>query len=165
MGICRKTNAILIAVFSFLIWPSISIAAECSPELIKIRGDWGQAQFSIEVADNTEERNLGLMHRSEMPRMAGMLFVYPKPGDRSFWMKNTLIPLDMLFADKTGTVRFIKHNAEPQNLRPVYGGNNIQYVLEINGGMAEALGIVKGSELLHPAISNELAAWSCAVTE
>ena len=76
-------------------------------------------------------------------------------------MKNTLIPLDMIFADATGTVTRVHENAVPGDLRPVDGGAGVQYVLEINGGMSAQLGIARGSVLRHPAIDPAAAAWPC----
>ena len=77
-------------------------------------------------------------------------------------MKNTLIPLDMIFADETGTVRRIHENAVPLDRTPIPGGDGIQYVLEINGGMSATLGLSPGDEMRHPAIAQNLAAWPCA---
>jgi uncharacterized membrane protein (UPF0127 family) len=102
------------------------------------------------------------MHVSEMPRMSGMLFVYERPQRVSFWMENTLIPLDMIFADATGTVQRIHANAIPLDRTPIPGGEDIQYVLEINGGMADQLGLSAGDEMRHPSIGQDLASWPCA---
>ncbi len=134
---------------------------DCAPDKVYLRGDWGQAMFSVEVADDDAERAQGLMDRPSMPRNAGMIFVYEKPQSVAFWMKNTLIPLDMLFIDETGTVRKIKEMAEPLNETPIPGGKDIQFVLEINGGLSASYGIGVGTELRHPAVDQEKAAWPC----
>jgi len=133
----------------------------CRDNRVSLRGDWGQAAFTVEVVDDAKERAQGLMHRESMAKTAGMLFVYPAPKRVGFWMKNTLIELDMIFADRTGTVRRVYHRAQPHDERPVMGGRDIQYVLEINGGMAAQLGISEGSHLQHPAIDTKAAAWPC----
>ncbi len=139
--------------------PVASLAADCTPDRITVRGDWGQAGFAVEVADDPSERAQGLMNRAEMPRMAGMLFVYDAPQAVSFWMRNTLIPLDMIFASADGTIQSIHARAKPLDETPIPGGMDIQYVLEINGGMAARLGIAEGDTLRHPAIgSNEVPA-------
>jgi len=135
--------------------------AACVEDRLELRGDWGMARFRVEVADDVQERATGLMFRETMAAQAGMLFVYESPQSVAFWMENTLIPLDMIFADATGTVTRIHENAIPRDRTPIPGGDNIQYVLEINGGRAAALGITVGSQIQHPAIDPELAAWPC----
>jgi len=127
---------------------------------VQLRGDWGEARFKVEVADDNVERARGLMHRESLARNAGMLFVYERPHRAGFWMKDTLIPLDILFADSAGVVKRIVPMAEPLSEKLILGGNGIQYVLEINGGLAEAMGIAEGTELRHPAIGPD-AAWPC----
>lgn len=135
--------------------------AECRPNRVDLRGEWGQARFTVEVAQTREELSLGLMNRPSMPASAGMLFAYEMPRQVYFWMKNTLIPLDMIFMSADGVVQRIHENAVPLDETLIYGGENIQFVLEINGGMASMLGIVPGSELRHPAIVENSAAWPC----
>lgn len=137
-----------------------SALAECSETRADLRGDWGSARFTVEVADDASERAVGLMHRETMAASAGMLFVYQRPQRVSFWMRNTLIPLDMIFLDETGTVTRIHENAKPLDETGIPGGDGVQFVLEINGGLAGRLGISVGSELRHPAIGAD-AAWSC----
>lgn len=101
------------------------------------------------------------MFRQSLPRYAGMLFVYPAPERISFWMENTLIPLDMLFLDATGTVVKIHPDAVPLDRSTIFGGDSVQYVLEVNGGMAARLGIPPGAQMRHPQIGPASAAWSC----
>ncbi len=135
-------------------------SAECRDDRIDLRGAWGQAAFAVEVADEPRERSLGLMNRPSMPRGAGMLFVYDQPQRATFWMRNTLIPLDMIFADETGTVTRIHENAIPLDETTIDGGEGVLFVLEINGGLAARLGIAEGTEFRHPAIGTA-AAWPC----
>ena len=101
------------------------------------------------------------MHRTEMAQSAGMLFVYPRPSRVSFWMRNTLIPLDMLFIDPQGRVTRIHHNAVPLDETPIPGGDGVLAVLEINGGLARRLQITQGSEVRHPSFANFSPAWAC----
>ncbi len=136
-------------------------AAECRADLVQLRGDWGQAQFTVQVADDSAERAQGLMHVAEMPRSVGMLFFYPRAQSVSFWMKNTLIPLDMIFMTPDGRVSRIHENAVPGDLTPISGGEGVQLVLEINGGLARAIGISEGSELRHPLVDQKNALWPC----
>ena len=134
--------------------------AACREDAIDLRGPFGQARFAVEVADTPQEQARGLMFVEELPRGEGMLFAYPEPGPVSFWMRNTLIPLDMLFLSAEGVVTRIHENAVPRDETPIPGGDAVQYVLEINGGLAERLGIEPGAEARHPRIG-EGAAWPC----
>jgi uncharacterized membrane protein (UPF0127 family) len=138
-----------------------ALAQECRDDTVHLRGPTGEAVFHVELADTPEERAQGLMNRESLARSAGMLFVYPAPQPVGFWMKNTLIPLDMIFMDASGTVRRIGHEAQPHDERPVMGGNGIQTVLEINGGLARRIGISEGWEMRHPAVDQGAAAWPC----
>ncbi|MDJ0822035.1 MAG: DUF192 domain-containing protein [Paracoccaceae bacterium] len=131
----------------------------CNEGTIWLRGEFGEARFGVTVADTARERSRGLMFVEKMAASQGMLFVYDNPQPVAFWMKNTLIPLDMLFADSSGTVRRIHENAIPGDLTSIPGGAGIQYVLEINGGMARMLGIEVGAQMRHSAIED--AAWPC----
>jgi uncharacterized protein len=133
--------------------------AACSPARVDLRWEGGGESFAVELADDGAERSQGLMFRPAMDPGSGMLFVYESPRRAQFWMKNTLIPLDMIFADATGTVTRVHANAVPGDLTPIDGGEGVVYVLEINGGLAEKLGIVAGAQFRHPAISG--AAWPC----
>ena len=140
-----------------------AIAEEaCRSDTVFLRGDWGSARFTVAVADTPQDRSRGLMFVESMPAMTGMLFVYEREQTVSFWMKNTLIPLDMIFADASGVVQRVHENAIPGDLTAIPGGSDIQFVLEINGGMAERLGIDAGTEMRHPAIPSETASWACA---
>lgn len=135
--------------------------AACAPDVVELRGPSGQQRFTVEVADDGAERAQGLMFRESMPSSAGMLFVYEEPQAVSFWMKNTLIPLDMIFADETGRVTRVHSNAIPGDTTPIQGGEGVRFVLEINGGLAARMGIAEGSELRHPAIAQGSAVWPC----
>jgi len=129
-------------------------AAACAPDRVTVAGDFGRANFRVAVADDHAERSQGLMNVPDMATMQGMLFIYDVPISASFWMRNTLIPLDMLFADPTGTITHIHENAVPLDETPILGGSGVQYVLEINGGMAARLGIEIGDVLQHPAMGD-----------
>jgi uncharacterized membrane protein (UPF0127 family) len=134
----------------WLILAAQPIWAECADDRLTIKGDFGQATFSIDVADDARERAQGLMFVDEMPMLSGMLFVYEQPQSVSFWMKNTLIPLDMLFASPDGEIQRIHENAIPGDTTPIPGGDGIQMVFEINGGLSARLGIAEGDVMQHP---------------
>ncbi len=150
----------LIAGLAAAVWPGAALAA-CAETTVELRGPGGQQRFTVEVADDDAERARGLMFREEMAMSAGMLFVYEEPRRASFWMKNTLIPLDMIFADARGVVTRVHANAIPVDETPIDGGDGVQFTLEINGGLAARMGIVEGAELRHPSIAQDIAAWPC----
>jgi len=152
----------LIVVWISVIWVSPA-DAECRESRVDLRGDWGAARFGVELADTPEERSRGLMHRGSLPGSAGMLFVFESPHDAVFWMEDTLIPLDILFLSAEGVVLRIHENAVPLDRTPISGGEDVMYVLEINGGLSRRIGISVGTELRHPAIDQDIAAWPCAV--
>ncbi|UYV39542.1 DUF192 domain-containing protein [Rhodobacteraceae bacterium D3-12] len=137
-----------------------AFANDCRDDTVFLRGDWGSSRFTVDVVDTVRSRARGLMFVEEMPRSSGMLFVYPRPSAVSFWMKNTLIPLDMIFVDPRGVVQKVHHNAVPGDLTRIPGGRGILVVLEINGGLARDMGISKGSVMRHPAFGKD-AVWAC----
>ncbi|MBC7479362.1 MAG: DUF192 domain-containing protein, partial [Pseudorhodobacter sp.] len=121
-------------------------SAACAPDTVELRSVSGAVmRFSVELADDAAERELGLMNRDRMAKSAGMLFAYPEPHHVYFWMKNTLIPLDMVFADAAGQVVQVHSNAVPMDETPIDGGDGVTFVLEINGGLAARLGLTKGA--------------------
>lgn len=107
-------------------------------------------RFSIEVAEDEAARNQGLMNRTEMAADHGMLFVFQDDAPRAFWMKNTKIPLDMLFFDAERKLVSVQHDVPPCLADPCPGyssGAPARYVLELNGGRARKLGVQSGDEL------------------
>ncbi|MBK0329411.1 DUF192 domain-containing protein [Rhodobacteraceae bacterium F11138] len=151
----------LVAAMFLLACAVQGAVAGCRDDQVWLRGDWGETRFIVEVADSPGERSRGLMFRKSLPRGTGMLFVYEQPQRASFWMKNTLIPLDMLFVDRSGTVTRVHHNAVPGDLTAIEGGADVFAVLEINGGLAESYGIIAGSQMRHPAFADGPSAWGC----
>jgi uncharacterized protein len=105
------------------------------------------ASVSVEIADNNQKRELGLMYRSQLDNDKGMIFVFPHPDELQFWMKNTKIPLDMIFADPDGRVLGIVANAVPYSEQNVGVSGLSQYVLEVNGGYAAKHSITAGDRL------------------
>jgi uncharacterized protein len=158
----RVPDALRGVAFTFAVVFAVAAPAaaqDCAPDVADLRDTDSTLRFQVEVVDTAETRARGLMFRESLPKFSGMLFVYETPQPVAFWMKNTLIPLDMLFFDPKGRLTRIQREAQPRDEKPLPGGDNVRFVLEINGGLAETLGIDLGAELRHPAI--EGAAWSC----
>ena len=104
-------------------------------------------RFDIYIAKTTEQRNRGLMHVRSLPETTGMLFLYDFDAHLSMWMKNTYIPLDILFVRADGTVSSVAHDTEPLSLRSIAALEPVRYVLELNAGVAEKLSIDQYSRL------------------
>jgi len=128
--------------------PVLRAVAETGPQstLDILSGDT-RHRFAVEIADDPAERSRGLMFRTEMADDAGMLFIYAREQVASFWMKNTFIPLDMLFIADDGTILQIAPDAEPHSLDPVRSDMAVRAVLEIKGGLSAALGIEIGDKI------------------
>lgn len=107
----------------------------------------GTLPVTVELARTEPERERGLMHRTSLPPDAGMLFLFDESADHTFWMKNTLLPLDMVFIDDDGRIVGIVESAEPLTTVPRSVGAPSRYVLEVNGGWARAHGVRPGDRV------------------
>jgi uncharacterized protein len=117
---------------------------------LEIESGGRRHRFTVEMADTPERTSLGLMHRRSMAADAGMLFDFKRDGPVSMWMRNTLIPLDMLFMDRAGVVRHIHERAVPMSEAIIESGGSVRAVLELNGGTVQRLGLKIGDRLIHP---------------
>ena len=115
------------------------------PLTVQSRG--GTHRFTVEVARTPEQQAQGLMHRQSLAPDRGMLFPYAPPQPVAFWMKNTLIPLDMIFIASDGRIVGIAANTTPLSTTPVSVGRPSRYVLEVAGGYAARAGIATGDRI------------------
>lgn len=113
--------------------------------LVSADGDPIQ-ELDIEIADDLYERETGLMHRESMEENQGMLFIYTNAAPRTFHMKNTLIPLDLIFFGSDSTAISFQENAVPMDETSLPSGGDAQFVLEINGGLVDEWGIELGDK-------------------
>lgn len=111
--------------------------------------------FTVELADDDAERNTGLMHRAELAADRGMLFDFVQPRRAAFWMRNTFIPLDMIFAKSDGEIVHIVENVRPHVEQPVGPDRPIRAVLELNAGTVARLGIRPGDVIHHAVFGNQ----------
>jgi hypothetical protein len=156
----RLLGAALVLVF--LVVPTIdrsrafesAIAVDVSSisvnEVVLLSGEKA-TRFTVDIADDPVERARGLMFIEHMPRNHGMLFDYGTEGERTFWMKNTPLPLDLIFARSDGSIISIKQG-EPFSETRISSDGPAHFVLEVNAGVADELGLVPGDRLLHPRI-------------
>ena len=109
----------------------------------------GRTRFFVEIADNDAERERGLMFRKSLAPDRGMLFDFKTPREVAFWMKNTLIPLDIIYIRADGTVLSIARNTTPLSEAPIPSGGPILGVLELAGGRAGEIGLMPGDRIEH----------------
>jgi len=119
-------------------------------EALQIVTAAGTHDFQVEIARNEASRARGLMDRRFMPADHGMLFEFDHEAPEAFWMKDTYIPLDMIFISRTGVVTNIAANAEPLSERAIPSGPPCMAVLELNGGAAARIGLKIGDKVRHP---------------
>jgi uncharacterized membrane protein (UPF0127 family) len=110
----------------------------------------GPHKFTVEVATTPAQMEQGLMFRRSMAADAGMIFDFKTPTQAAMWMKNTFIPLDMLFVDQQGHIVNIHERAVPQSLDTISAAAPVRAVIELNGGTAEHLGIHSGDRIVFP---------------
>jgi uncharacterized protein len=114
----------------------------------------GEHSFDIEVMTTMGERARGLMFRRSLPAKSGMLFVYDRPQAAAMWMKNTYIPLDMVFIAEGGTVHRIEANTEPFSTALIASEGDIIAVLELNAGEAARVGLKPGDRAIYPGLGH-----------
>jgi len=122
-------------------------------EVTIVTADGGRHDFTVEEARTPAQRSQGLMYRPRLAPEAGMLFIYEKDWPVAMWMKNTRIPLDMLFIARDGRIAYVAERAVPYSLESISAGQPVAGVLEINGGSAARLGIAAGDRVIHPAFA------------
>ena len=136
-------------------------AAGCSPhaqaengafEALTIETGAGVHAVEVEIARTPAQRGIGLMHRTALAPDRGMLFDFGTTRQVTMWMKNTLIPLDMFFADRAGLIVTVAERTTPLSEKRIRSGQPVRFVLEMIGGSAARLGIGPGDRLRHPLI-------------
>ncbi len=158
----RKSIQTLLAfaVLAFYAFPvhAVEPQQQLPTDFITVRTASGQEySYEVEMALTGGQQSSGLMGRTHMEDHEGMLFVFGDNGSRTFWMKDTLIPLDMIFIAHDGTINHIHHSAKPQDTSKITSDRPAMAVLEINGGLAGMLGIKEGDKVIHDIFRNNLA--------
>lgn len=143
----HKTKRFL-HIFCYLTAMFLASPAQAMEQLQIMHGDEEIARIAIEVAMSPEQKTKGLMFRESLPARHGMLFLYNPPRNAHMWMKNTLIPLDMLFIDESNRIIHIHSNAKPHDLTSIGAERPVAAVLEINGGEARKLDIRVGDVVM-----------------
>jgi uncharacterized protein len=151
-------RALLPLLVPLLTGPSgLSVGAELAQfptSELTIVSSTGRHQFKVEIAETQAQMTQGLMFRRSLAPDAGMLFDYKEPTVATMWMRNTLIPLDMLFVDAQGRIVNIHQRAVPQSLDLIAAAAPVRAVIELNGGTAARLSIEPGDRVVHPIFGN-----------
>jgi hypothetical protein len=135
----------------FLILSLFSACASSPGPQVTIHRQHGDPiRVSVEIAATEAKRQFGLMYRQELPEMHGMLFIFLKEQPLSFWMKNTPLPLDIIFISAAHTIVSIAQNTTPFSEKPLPSGKPAQFVLEVNGGFCQRHGIAAGDRVELP---------------
>ena len=145
----KRSVAAFVVFLAVAASPALAVAAEVMVVTAK-----GRFLFTVEVAETAAQRRQGLQHRKSLAAGAGMLFDYRRVQPVAMWMKNTLIPLDMLFIDDAGRVVNVARDTEPLSLATIPSAAPVRAVLEINAGSARRLGIRPGDQVLHAIFGN-----------
>ena len=135
----------------FLVYNLCEVSASVKSELSIITSNGSKHNFLVEVAKTEEEKKIGLMFRKTLAKNAGMLFLYKREALRLMWMKNTFIPLDILFIDKNGVIKRVVKRSIPHSLATISSRQSVLAVLELRGGITSSLEIKKGDRIEHPA--------------
>ena len=147
-----KLNFLIMTRFllmCFIYLFSYQIVFSDQKNIIFVKTKFTNTQFVVELAKTPEQRQKGLMGRSSLKAQSGMLFLYESPRHVSFWMKNTLIGLDVIFLSSNGKILKIYHNAKPESLEIMSAGENVSAVLEINGNLAKTIKLEIGDCVKH----------------
>ena len=149
-------RAALFALLSLvaLAFASVPSEAEMRRESLSLVTAAGERKIDIEVARTPDEQTLGLMFRTALPDTSGMLFPYGPARELTMWMKNTYIPLDMVFIRADGTIHRIEAMTEPFSEATVASQGPVTSVLELNGGAAARLGLKAGDTVRHAVFGN-----------
>jgi len=138
---------IMLGMFTFL---SFTTAHAATFEKVIIQSGKSKHKFMVEVADDEAKRSRGLMFRESLDKGKGMLFVFRREQIENFWMKNTLIPLDLIFIGIDGKIRKVHSNAKPHDRTLISSESPVIAVLEIKGGEASRRGIKAGDSVISP---------------
>jgi uncharacterized membrane protein (UPF0127 family) len=137
--------------------PGLEPLSACARTVLQIKTQRGNVhQFSVWLADRPSRQEQGLMFVRHLPDHQGMVFIYPRDRTIAMWMKNTLIPLDMLFIRADGSISHIAADATPQSLSIIAGPEPVRAVLELAGGSARELGIAPGDRVFCDALPASL---------
>jgi uncharacterized membrane protein (UPF0127 family) len=146
----RPSPARAITLLAAALLAAVAAAAAAGLDPLTIETARGPLEFQVELAATPAERARGLMFRDRLADDHGMLFDFGEPQQVAMWMRNTFIPLDILFIEADGRIRRIARNAEPLSDKVIASGGPVTAVLELRGGLTSERGIEPGDRVVHP---------------
>lgn len=147
----QKRRALYLSLpVHILLWSLLACTSSSLPNVTLHSSQGNAIHVSVEIVATPEKRNFGLMYRKELPESHGMLFIFPREQPLSFWMKNTPLPLDIIFMNSSHTIVNIVANTEPFSEKPLPSGLPAQFVLEVNAGFCQRHSIRVGSQVELP---------------
>ena len=151
----NKVNMNPFKILPIIITIQVILGLTMTPTTKTVNFIDSKTEIKVEIADTTQERSRGLMFREKLPIDMGMLFVFPEEDERGFWMKNTLIPLDMIFIDAEGRIINIEEavpepNTSDENLKTYRSGEPAKYVIETNSSFTERRNVEEGDRVEIP---------------
>lgn len=127
-------------------------ATAAGTDTLVLKTESGDHSYTVEIADTDRERATGLMFRGSLPEKSGMIFLYDPPQRVGMWMRNTYIPLDMVFITAEGTVHRVEADTEPFSTDLIRSGGEVAAVLELNAGQAAKIGVKPGDRVIFPGL-------------
>lgn len=154
----NASNLLVAAFAGLLLLTTFTTSAQAQAsfprDTLSIQTEEQRYHFDVELALDDSHRQYGLMFRDSLPEMSGMLFVYERRREMSMWMKNTFIPLDILFLDGNGKIMNIAKSAQPRSVSIIRSKREAKAVLELNGGLTDKLKIEVGDRIIHSTFKN-----------
>lgn len=160
LNFIKNYGLLILMGLGFVVVVGLMMTVEIKPQSLpptplKVEKQDGTVlDFTVEVARTPDQILVGLMHRKEMPARQGMIFILEEVRVAEFWMKNTLIPLDMVFIGEDGQIKHIHPMAKPLDLTLISSLAPVKAVLELNGGETQSLGILPGDMVRHQDLGN-----------
>ena len=158
MRLARFVHVLIAFVIVICVCVTLAVAqvVDRSPQLdlprvaVTVTTQTGDHTFDAQVADTPQTRSKGLMFRRDMPPREGMLFIFEQEQPLSFWMENTPLPLDLIFIRDDGSVRHVAKNAVPYSRASIPSRGSARFVLEVNAGVADEIGLKQGDLIAFP---------------
>ena len=150
----RFTRSCALTVLLLAVFPACPSTS--SPQVVILLQNGEPIHVTVEVVDTPEKRRLGLMYRNELPEFSGMLFIFPQEQLLTFWMKNTPLPLDIIYITVDYTIISIAENTRPYSEAPLPAKQPAKYALEVNAGFCHRHGVVTGDRVKFVQVASKL---------